>query len=69
MFPRHLGLYVVDEEIIRKFADELKPFKKSGTTIHFSVENPIPESLVFEIVQARARDNERRHQEKSGGTG
>lgn len=69
MFPRHLGLYVVDAAIFQKFAEELKPFKKSGTTIHFSVENPLPESLVFEIVRERARDNEKRYQEKAGESG
>lgn len=68
-FPNHLGFYVVDKTIIKKFEQELKPFKTSGTTIHFSVENPLPDSLVIDIVKMRVGDNERREQERQDGSG
>lgn len=40
MFPNHLGFYVVDETLIKKFEKDLKSFKTSGTTIYFPVKNP-----------------------------
>ena len=50
--------------IIDRFQDKLGPFRTSTTTLHFSADNPLPASLVAEIVKARVEENERRAAEK-----
>lgn len=42
IFPHHPGQDVVDKTMMNTCAEEPKPFKKSGTTIPFSMENPLP---------------------------
>ncbi|HXX99584.1 MAG TPA: DUF1801 domain-containing protein [Candidatus Limnocylindrales bacterium] len=60
-FVNHCSLFVPGKEaILKPFRSELKPFKTSGATIHFSPENPLPASLVKKIVKARISANERR---------
>jgi uncharacterized protein YdhG (YjbR/CyaY superfamily) len=56
-FKNHCGLYVINPGILELFKDELNGFKTAGTTIHFSVGNPIPLTLVKRIVKARIREN------------
>ena len=54
-FKNHLGLYVVSRQILEQFKTDLKPFKVSGTTIHFSAAHPLPAPLVTGIVRPRSR--------------
>ena len=56
-FPNHLGFYVVSKQIMEQFKDDLKPYKVSGTTIHFSASHPLPASLITGIVRARIAEN------------
>jgi uncharacterized protein YdhG (YjbR/CyaY superfamily) len=56
-FAKHLGFYVVDKSLMATFADELKPWKTSGTTVHFSPDHPLPAALVKKIVKARVKQN------------
>lgn len=58
-FKSHLGFYVVSKQILEQFKTELEPYKTSGTTIHFSADNPLPASLVTRIIKARTAENER----------
>lgn len=60
----HLGFYGVSTVVIDRFKDKLGPFRTSTTTLHFSADNPLPSSLVTEIVKARVEENERRAAEK-----
>jgi uncharacterized protein YdhG (YjbR/CyaY superfamily) len=57
-FKNYCSFYVVNKSIIKTFGRELKPCDTSGTTIHFSGENPLPASLVKKIVLARVKENE-----------
>lgn len=57
-FSDHCSLYTVNKNIVKQFAAELKPFKISGTTIHFSPGKPIPAALVKKIVKERIAQNE-----------
>jgi uncharacterized protein YdhG (YjbR/CyaY superfamily) len=41
-----------------QFAEELEPYEVKNTTIHFSVDNPLPAELVKRIVNARIAENE-----------
>lgn len=56
----YISFIVVSRSVIDTFKDELKPFDTSGTTIHFSAENPLPSDLVRKIVELRSRENEER---------
>nr|MDO8099582.1 DUF1801 domain-containing protein [Candidatus Njordarchaeota archaeon] len=63
-FENHCSLYVVSKSIMKTFGIELKPYDTSGTTIHFSAENPLPATLVEKIVKARIEENELRVKHK-----
>ena len=56
--PRHLSFVTASKVIVDSIKDELKGFKTSGTTIHFTPEKPLPAELVIKIVQARMAENE-----------
>jgi uncharacterized protein YdhG (YjbR/CyaY superfamily) len=66
-FKNHCSFYAVSKSIMKTFSSELKPYDASGTTIHFSAENPLPAMLVKKIVKARIEENESRvkHKKKS----
>jgi uncharacterized protein YdhG (YjbR/CyaY superfamily) len=55
-FKNHCSLIVVNRDIPTQLKKELAGFKISGTTIHFTAENPIPSSLVKKIVKRRLID-------------
>lgn len=57
-FKDHCSLIVVNKDIIKTFEKELQSYKISGTTIHFSPEKPIPETIVQKIVKIRMKENE-----------
>jgi uncharacterized protein YdhG (YjbR/CyaY superfamily) len=59
-YKDHCSFFVVSKSILEKFKNELKPYKSSGTTIHFNAENPIPTDLVKKIVKERIKENESR---------
>jgi uncharacterized protein YdhG (YjbR/CyaY superfamily) len=57
-FKDHLSLFVTDSSVAERFAEELGGFEVKSTTIHFSVENPLPEELIRTIVRYRVEQNE-----------
>jgi len=57
-FDNHCSLIVVSKSIIEIFKEELQSYKTSGTTIHFTPENPLPAALVKKIVKAKIAENE-----------
>jgi uncharacterized protein YdhG (YjbR/CyaY superfamily) len=59
-FKNHCSFYVVKKDILSTFAKELEAYEKSGTTIHFKPESPLPASLVRKIVKVRIKQNEER---------
>ena len=63
-FKNHCSFYVVSKSIMKTFSSELKPYQTSGTTIHFSAENPLLATLVKKIVKARIEENELRAKHK-----
>ena len=60
----HCSFFVVNKSILEKFKDELKDYDTSGTTIHFTAENPLPLKLVEKIVMERVKENELRIKNK-----
>lgn len=59
-FKDHCSLFPGSKSVIETFKDELKSYHASGGTIHFSVQNPLPATLVRKIVKARVAENEAR---------
>ncbi|MDD1763828.1 MAG: DUF1801 domain-containing protein [Methanobacteriaceae archaeon] len=58
-FKNHNSFIVVNKSILELFKSELEDYHTSGTTIHFSAENPLPEELVKKIVYERIKQNEK----------
>ncbi len=54
----YCSFIAVSKTVLEKFKEELEDFDTSGTTIHFTVENPLPATLVKKIVKARVAENE-----------
>jgi uncharacterized protein YdhG (YjbR/CyaY superfamily) len=54
----YCSFIAVSKTVLEKFKDELAGFDTSGTTIHFTAENPLPAALVKKIVKARVAENE-----------
>ncbi len=59
-FKDHMSFFPGSKSTAKDFADELKDFEISGTTIHFTPEKPLPPTLVKRMVRARVRENESR---------
>lgn len=59
-FKDHNSFIVINKSVLETFQKELEDFTTSGTTIHFSSENPLPEELVKKIVKERMKQNEKK---------
>jgi uncharacterized protein YdhG (YjbR/CyaY superfamily) len=59
-FKNHLSLFVTDSAVREEFADELAEFDVRHTTVHFSVDKPLPDDLIRRIVRYRIAENEAR---------
>jgi uncharacterized protein YdhG (YjbR/CyaY superfamily) len=59
-FKNHCSLFVTNSAVRKEFAEELEPYEVKHTTIHFSVEEPLPATLVTKIVRWRVAENEAR---------
>lgn len=66
-FKNHCSLVVANKEVIDKFSNELKSYKTSGTTIHFTKDKPLPAALVKKIVKMRIVQNEALKKKKQVG--
>jgi len=54
----HCSFIVVSKATLDSFPEELKGFKTSGTTIHFTPEKPLPANLIKKIIKTRLKENE-----------
>lgn len=59
-FKNHCSFIVASASVVKRFSSELEGYEISGTTIQFSVQNPLPPELVDRIVRARMKENEAR---------
>ena len=59
-FKEHCSLFPWNATLVKKFAEELKPFKTSKGTIQFTVDKPLPVSLVKKLIKERMKENEAR---------
>jgi uncharacterized protein YdhG (YjbR/CyaY superfamily) len=54
---KHLSFFTMSPEIARAMQERIEETHRlSGATIHFSPENPLPASLVKDIVRARLNE-------------
>ena len=58
-FPDHCSLFPT-ASIIEAFKNELKGYSTSKGTIHFPVDQPLPATLVKQIVKSRVAQNEKK---------
>jgi len=56
----HSGFYVMSEPVIKMFQSELKAFDTAKTSIRFPIHQPLPESLIKDIVKARVIENQKK---------
>ncbi len=56
-FKNHCSFFP-GTSILEQFGKEVKPFKTSKGTLQFTVDKPIPASLVKKIVKERMKQNE-----------
>lgn len=56
-WENHCALYAASPKTQERFAGELKGFEVSKGTIRFTVEKPLPLTLVRKLVKARAVEN------------
>ena len=50
---KHLSLITTSRTVVESLRSDLEGFDISGTTIHFSVDNPLPADVVRKIMEAR----------------
>ena len=63
-FKNHCSFFGVKKELLANFEKELAPYTISGTTIHFTPEQPLPVSFIKKYVRLRVKQNEERVKEK-----
>jgi uncharacterized protein YdhG (YjbR/CyaY superfamily) len=56
----HLSLFPFSGQVVEDFRDRLDGFELSKGTIRFSLENPLPDDLVRDIVRRRIADIDQR---------
>ncbi|MBL8852615.1 MAG: DUF1801 domain-containing protein [Planctomycetaceae bacterium] len=53
----HCGFYLMSNQTVAQFAEELKSFETSTGTIRFTPDQPLPIALVRKLVRARIAEN------------
>jgi len=64
-FKHHCSFFPAGNSVIKKFSNELKPYKTSKGTIQFPLDSPIPITLIKKMVKERIRENELKQKAKS----
>ena len=55
---KYCSFYTMSPPLVQKMKKELKDLKLSGTTLHFSADEPLPTALIQKIITARIIENE-----------
>ena len=55
---KYCSLYTMSSKLVKQIKDELTSCKMSGTTLHFSPDEPLPTEIITRIVLARVQENE-----------
>ena len=54
----YCSLYTMSSKLVKQIKDELKGYKISGMTLHFSPKEPLPVDLITRIVLLLLQENE-----------
>ena len=54
----YCSLYTMSSNLVKQMKEELKGYKISGMTLHFSPDEPLPVDIITRIVLARLQENE-----------
>ncbi|HVW15557.1 MAG TPA: DUF1801 domain-containing protein [Mucilaginibacter sp.] len=57
---KFVSFYPMSSDLTKKFKDDLKGIKISGTTLHFSPGEPLPVQIIKKMVLERVKENEAR---------
>lgn len=63
-FKNHCSFFPGNSSLIAKMETELKPYRTSKGTIQFTVDDPLPASLVKKIVTGRIKENLEKEKKK-----
>lgn len=64
-FKNHLSIYPVTGRVKEELHEELKPYLAAKASLHFTVDKPLPESLVKKFIKIRIEENEERISSKN----
>lgn len=56
-FKNHCSLFAINKGLIKKYEKELSKLEIANTTIHFTVDNPLPKRLLTALVKERLAQN------------
>lgn len=56
-FKNHCSFFPANSSLIAKLEKELKPYRTAKGTIQFTVDRPLPATLVKKIVKERMKEN------------
>jgi uncharacterized protein YdhG (YjbR/CyaY superfamily) len=56
-FKDHCSFFPLGSKALDEFKDELKQYRVSKGTLHFSLDKPLPAALIKKIVRARIGQN------------
>jgi uncharacterized protein YdhG (YjbR/CyaY superfamily) len=54
---KHVALYAIGANLREQYAGELAPYVSGDSTIRFSLNQPLPETLITKLVKARVAEN------------
>ena len=57
-FTKHCSLILWSGKTLEHFKDAVEGYETSKSTVHFTLEKPLPEELVRALVMARLAENE-----------
>jgi uncharacterized protein YdhG (YjbR/CyaY superfamily) len=63
-YKKHCSLFAGNGALTEQMQEQLKAYKTSKGTIQFTVEKPLPDELVREIVKIRMKQNEEKMKNK-----
>jgi uncharacterized protein YdhG (YjbR/CyaY superfamily) len=63
-YKKHCSLFAGNGALTEQMQEELKDYKTSKGTIQFTVEKPLPDELVREIVRIRMKQNDENMESK-----
>jgi uncharacterized protein YdhG (YjbR/CyaY superfamily) len=52
-WKRHCTIYPVGDELLAKYAEALRGYGRSKSSLHFTVAQPLPDGLLEDLIRAR----------------